>query len=64
MSFFYFFFIFFFGGGGGGGGGHFIQEWNHLCNFYTGHYREHFCENILNLGLLFSWRNFVLFFYF
>ena len=50
--------------GGGGGGGHFIQEWNHLCNFYTGHYSEHFCEKILNLGLWFSWRHFVLFSFF
>ena len=25
-------------------------EWNHLCNFGRGYYKEHFCEIILNLG--------------
>ena len=27
-----------------------LSEWNHLCNFGKGHYEEHFCEIILNLG--------------
>ena len=25
------------------------MEWNHLCNFGKVHYKEHFCEIILNL---------------
>ena len=29
-------------------------EQNHLCNFYRGHYQEHFCEIILNLNQWFK----------
>ena len=32
-------------------------EWNHLCSFGRGYYKEIFCEIILNLGLWFRRRS-------